>query len=550
MAEQFVLGEEASRSKLVGLLQGIRDKGVSVLEQLETARLQSLVEFDRRLGSINSRRQRANRIKSPGTVVRFVVSDLIDLDQGSTTSSVRADAQAVTLRERTDPQDATIRSLEFTSTAGSIESLDSKSQLFRVTTSAAVIPTGVFDIELVDPVQLTLLVFDIAATPSQPKIEVEISANGISFTPALNTALNGYRVNAWITPSKVRFIRVSITPTHPDNLGGDSFTFGLTSFAGDGLDFHLRSELLFDPIQWSPGASRVRFRAEDIEGVHYFLAVTALSGVPQFLEIKPDDELLLPGAADVSPVSVPLVGVDWTVQAESIAGSPVELGTIIKPTIPNGFSYEVTTSGTVDTAEPTWPTTIGVTVTSGTVVFTCHADQAGTPWSVVASSLDSTALGLGATVRPTLPNGFVYEVTVAGMTSTEPVWPLTLGNTTTSGGVTFITRLEGRLGHTLPTDTYLNTITVTEDGTGEQVRVAPALSFLDTSISKLVNKYIGVLGQQLNLIRDDVASDIGRTFTISYSTGPAQILAQLRVVLSTEDRSITPVFRGASLEEV
>lgn len=43
-----------------------------------------------------------------------------------------------------------------------------------------------------------------------------------------------------------------------------------------------------------------------------------------------------------------------------------------RPTTPNGLLYEVTTAGTSGPAEPIWPTTIGATVTSGTVVFTCR----------------------------------------------------------------------------------------------------------------------------------------------------------------------------------
>lgn len=46
------------------------------------------------------------------------------------------------------------------------------------------------------------------------------------------------------------------------------------------------------------------------------------------------------------------------------------------------------------------------------------------------------------TVRPTVPNGFVYEVTAGGGTvaGTEPSWPTTPGNTVVSGGVTFTCR--------------------------------------------------------------------------------------------------------------
>lgn len=53
----------------------------------------------------------------------------------------------------------------------------------------------------------------------------------------------------------------------------------------------------------------------------------------------------------------------------------------------------------------------------------------------------TTALALGAVVRPATRNGFVYEVTVAGTTAAaEPVWPTVAGNTVVSGTVTFTAR--------------------------------------------------------------------------------------------------------------
>ncbi len=46
-----------------------------------------------------------------------------------------------------------------------------------------------------------------------------------------------------------------------------------------------------------------------------------------------------------------------------------------RPTTANGYRYQVTTSGTTGSTEPTWPTTIGATVTNGTVVFTCRGTE-------------------------------------------------------------------------------------------------------------------------------------------------------------------------------
>lgn len=52
------------------------------------------------------------------------------------------------------------------------------------------------------------------------------------------------------------------------------------------------------------------------------------------------------------------------------------LGVLVRPTTPNGYCYRVTTAGTAG-AEPSWPTSIDATVTSGSVTFTCVADDPG-----------------------------------------------------------------------------------------------------------------------------------------------------------------------------
>lgn len=52
------------------------------------------------------------------------------------------------------------------------------------------------------------------------------------------------------------------------------------------------------------------------------------------------------------------------------ASTLILLGDIYLPTVLNGHKYEVTTGGTTGATEPTWPTTAGGTVASGTAVFT------------------------------------------------------------------------------------------------------------------------------------------------------------------------------------
>jgi hypothetical protein len=51
----------------------------------------------------------------------------------------------------------------------------------------------------------------------------------------------------------------------------------------------------------------------------------------------------------------------------------IALNEFVRPSMPNGFSYEATTAGTTGTREPRWPTTIAATVVDGSVTWTCRA---------------------------------------------------------------------------------------------------------------------------------------------------------------------------------
>jgi hypothetical protein len=55
------------------------------------------------------------------------------------------------------------------------------------------------------------------------------------------------------------------------------------------------------------------------------------------------------------------------------AGISRALNFIGYPRTPNGYAYKVTVAGTSGTVEPNWPTTIGQTVTDGTITWRCEA---------------------------------------------------------------------------------------------------------------------------------------------------------------------------------
>jgi len=59
-----------------------------------------------------------------------------------------------------------------------------------------------------------------------------------------------------------------------------------------------------------------------------------------------------------------------------VASGAVTLNTYRTPVVLNGFIYKATVGGTNGATEPTWPTTVGATVVSGTVTYTCEKG----PW--------------------------------------------------------------------------------------------------------------------------------------------------------------------------
>ncbi len=76
------------------------------------------------------------------------------------------------------------------------------------------------------------------------------------------------------------------------------------------------------------------------------------------------------------------VGVDTALATATTAKS---VGDTVTPTAANGRCYRCTTAGTTGTPEPTWPTTVGGTVTDGTVVWTAQSDV----WAFLTAGTDS-----------------------------------------------------------------------------------------------------------------------------------------------------------------
>lgn len=95
----------------------------------------------------------------------------------------------------------------------------------------------------------------------------------------------------------------------------------------------------------------------------------------------------MPATSPVPTVTTP-TATTWAATTAKVEGD------YVKPTVANGYYYKTTTAGTTAASEPTWPTTIGGTVTDGTVVFTCAGKAtlvSGTDYTVTGSGIAVTA---------------------------------------------------------------------------------------------------------------------------------------------------------------
>ena len=97
-----------------------------------------------------------------------------------------------------------------------------------------------------------------------------------------------------------------------------------------------------------------------------------------------------------------------------------------------GYLYRCTTAGTSSSLTPSFPTTIGGTYNDGNAVWICQLDFTYSPTTTVRAA--STAYTVGAMIRLSTTDGFVYKCTTAGTTAaTAPTFPAVAGSTVTDG---------------------------------------------------------------------------------------------------------------------
>lgn len=115
-----------------------------------------------------------------------------------------------------------------------------------------------------------------------------------------------------------------------------------------------------------------------------------------------------PGVDDIvlTPVSILPV---WTAEVALTAGYTA------KPTASNNRRYEITTDGTTDTTEPTWPTAIGSSVVDGTAVWTCVSEThepTEIKLALTSGGLDTATAGAGLVLGNTILSGTANKLTI------------------------------------------------------------------------------------------------------------------------------------------
>lgn len=317
----FSLGEPASASQINQAFDTLQSQGNSILGTMSEIQLTTLVDYQRRLTALNARQQRAARVQADGIVARFVVSDFDDIDQGQSTATIRVDTAAATLRERREPSQVLISSTSFTASSGTVQAIDSNSTLFSVYNSSGV-PTGTFSLTLSSVVAVSLLTIDISAMASSPTIAVSVSANGLTWTNATQITINGYRLNAWLPQTQTKYIKLVVTPSHPDNLGGSTYTFGITDLSGTSVDYNLVSDVFFEPIEFPVQAAKVQLVASIDDGLTYYLTLDDGTDPAAAVVVTPNTPISLPGVAAVSQTVTSTAGLlGLTLPANVVAGS-------------------------------------------------------------------------------------------------------------------------------------------------------------------------------------------------------------------------------------
>jgi hypothetical protein len=303
----FSMGESASASQINADFLALQEQGNAILDTMSEIQLTTLVDYQRALDALGLRQQQALRVQADGVVMRFVVSDFDSIDQGQTTATVRIDTASATLRERNEPSQVLVASTSFSSSSGTVQAINSAGTLFSVSSPAGV-PTGTFNLTLAELVALSLLTIDISAMSAAPSISVSTSPNGLTWTQATSISLSGDTLNVWLPNLPTLYVQVNITPAQPDNLGGSTYTFGITDLSGASVNYNLVSDLFFVATTFPVTSAQVQLQGDDDPNLTYYLTLNG-GGTVTPIVVELNTPIDLPGVTLITTTVTATAGV-------------------------------------------------------------------------------------------------------------------------------------------------------------------------------------------------------------------------------------------------
>lgn len=304
----FVLGQPGSASATAGALQDLSQQGQAVLDTIEGTLMEAITSFERKQLALTARDVAAGRLLPEGVLAQLSLTDFTDINQSQTTATVRIDSACATLRSRSQMTAARIATQNFATSAGTAEALDNSQSLLRVHAAGGGAPVGTFNLTLTEAAQISMLAFDLVPTPSQPQVSVSVSADGINYVAARTIALNGSGLTAWLAPQRVLYIRLVITPTHPDAMGGSLYTFGILDCSTNSTVFQLRSYLVSRALRLNPETLNLQVLLNASGTVIAYLSLQTPGNPPVFLAIPSDGVVSVPGAVSSLNSQIPLDG--------------------------------------------------------------------------------------------------------------------------------------------------------------------------------------------------------------------------------------------------
>jgi hypothetical protein len=202
---------------------------------------------------------------------------------------------------------------------------------------------------------------------------VSVSENGVEWVQATKVILSGSIVSVWMPQTATKYIQVVMTPSGPDNLGGSTYTFGITGLSGVSVTYNLVSDVYYKPISFLTSSTQVMFEGNSSEGLSYYLTLN--DGTPDgtiTTVISPGSSISLPGVSTSS-------------------FTPITSSGILSDTLPS--NYIPNTIRVADADENNLPVLVGLSTSDPNIanITSPVVSLVGNTLTVIPSPADGTA---------------------------------------------------------------------------------------------------------------------------------------------------------------